>query len=281
MGMIPREATRATMRRTIPMLLLAGTMLAGAAGAARAAEDDAARAARWKGLQHAIFGNRPLAEGSAMLAIDAPPRADDAALVPVSITLPAGEPVKALYLVIDDNPSPLAAHLTFGAKADPHQVKLRVRVDQYTNMHAVMEAEDGKLYEATRFIKASGGCSAPAGPDDPVALKDIGHMKLRLVGGFATGKPAEAALMIRHPNFNGMQMDQVTRNYTPARFIQSIDVSYNGGNVFHLDSDISLSTDPVITFGFVPKDKGTMTVVVKDSQNTVWQHSFQMPPPST
>ena len=63
--------------------------------------------------------------------------------------------------------------------------------------------------------------------------------------------------MIRHPNFNGMQMDQITRDFTPPRFIRTIDASYDGAPIFHLDSDISLSTDPVITFGFVPEKKGT------------------------
>ena len=37
--------------------------------------------------------------------------------------------------------------------------------------------------------------------------------------------------------------------------------------VFHLDSDISLSTDPVIGFDFVPQDKGLMKVDVRDSEN--------------
>jgi sulfur-oxidizing protein SoxY len=84
--------------------------------------------------------------------------------------------------------------------------------------------------------------------------------------------------MIRHPNFNGMQMDQLTRNYTPARFIRTVDVTYNGEQVFHLDGDISLSTDPAIGFGFVPKEKGRMKVIARDSDNAVFEHSFDVPP---
>jgi sulfur-oxidizing protein SoxY len=266
------------MRRTILMLALAGVTLAGTSDFARADGDETARAARWQDLQHAIFGNKLLEDGSGFIKIDAPERALDAALVPVGLTLSADKPVTGLYLVIDDNPSPLAAHFTFGLKADPHKLKLRVRVDQYTNMHAVVETADGALYAATRFIKAAGGCSAPAGADDIAALTDLGEMRLHLVGGFALGEPVEAALMVRHPNFNGMQMNRVTRNYTPARFIDSIDAAYNGDQVFHLDSDISLSADPVITFGFVPPEKGALTVTVKDSQNATWTHRFPLPP---
>jgi sulfur-oxidizing protein SoxY len=76
-----------------------------------------------------------------------------------------------------------------------------------------------------------------------------------------------------------MQMNQVTRVYTPARFIKSTDVTYNGSSVFHLDSDISLATDPVITFGFVPREKGQLKVIVKDSKDQMFDQSFDVPAP--
>jgi sulfur-oxidizing protein SoxY len=247
-------------------------------GAAPGDEGGAAtRASRWQALQKALFPGRSLQDGAGIVKLDAPPRALDAALVPISIDLSAVKPIKGVYVVIDDNPSPLAAHFTFGPKADPHTLKLRVRVDQYTNMHAVAETQDGHLFVATRFVKASGGCSAPAGPDDAAALADIGRMKLHLIGEFAAGKPEQAVLMVRHPNFNGMQMNQITRYYTPARFIRTIDATYEGGSIFHLDSDISMSTDPVITFGFVPQGKGQLQVVVRDSKEATFDHSFDVP----
>lgn len=258
------------------LMALTGTALIAAPAIAHAEEDKAARAARWRDLSRALLGNRPVADGSALVAIDAPYRALDAALVPSGLTL-RPKKVQALWFVIDNNPAPLAAHVTFGPKADPHELKLRVRVDQYTDMHAVIQAPDGKLYAATKFIKASGGCSAPAGSDDAEALADIGHMKLRLLDGFAAGRSVEAKLMIRHPNFNGMQLNQLTRLYTPARFIKTIDVTYNGGLVFHMDADISLASDPAITFGFVPEAKGALTVTARDSTGAVFEHDFDIP----
>jgi sulfur-oxidizing protein SoxY len=239
--------------------------------------DAATRASRWQGLQKALFPGRSMQDGAGIVKLDAPPRALDAALVPVTIDLSAVKPVKGVYLVIDNNPSPLAAHFTFGPKADPRSLKMRVRVDAYTNMHAIAESQDGHLFVATRFVKASGGCSAPAGSDDTAALADIGRMKLHLIGDFTAGKPEQAVLMVRHPNFNGMQMNQVTRFYTPPRFIRSIDATYEGVSIFHLDSDISMSTDPVITFGFVPQAKGQLKVVVRDSKDATFDHSFEVP----
>lgn len=248
-----------------------------AAMKAHAAQDEAERVARWRDLQHVIFGARSVQDGAGVIEINAPEHALDAALVPVTLNMKSAKPIKGVYLVIDNNPAPLASHFTFGPRADPRTLKLRVRVNMYTYMHAVAETTDGKLYVAQQFIKTSGGCSAPVGANDKAALQDLGLMKLHVLGSFAAGKPMQAQLMIRHPNFNGMQMDQITRMFTPPRFIRTIDATYDGAAVFHLDSDISLSTDPVITFGFVPDKKGTMKLVVRDSDNALFNHSFDVP----
>jgi len=240
-------------------------------------EADQDRAARWKQLQESLFPHRQVLDSGGIITVDAPPRALDAALVPVELHMTGKTAVKGVYLVIDDNPAPMAAHFVFGPTADPRDLKLRVRVNAYTNIHAIAETQDGQLHAATQFVKAAGGCSAPAGPDDTAALADMGRMKLRLMGDFNAGKAMQAQLMIRHPNFNGMQMNQVTRYFTPARFIRTIDATYDGAQVFHLDADISLSTDPVITFGFVPRAKGQMKVVAQDSNNATFAHSFDVP----
>jgi sulfur-oxidizing protein SoxY len=267
-----------TVRKTLLFAAVLSSTIWLTGSPAYADEDDAAaRADRWKALQQALFQGRPLKDGAGIVKLDAPPRALDAALVPIGIDLTDVKPIKSVYLVIDGNPSPLAAHVTFGPKADPHTLKMRVRVDQYTDMHAIAESQDGQLFVATKFVKASGGCSAPAGQDDSAALLDIGRMKLHLVGEFAAGKPQQAVLMVRHPNFNGMQMNQITRYYTPPHFIRTIDATYEGTSIFHVDSDISMSTDPVITFGFVPKAKGQMKVVVRDSKDATFDHTFDIP----
>jgi sulfur-oxidizing protein SoxY len=97
------------------------------------------------------------------------------------------------------------------------------------------------------------------------------------VTGYAPGKPLQAELLIRHPNFNGMQMNQVTRNYTPAWFARTTDVTYDGQSVLHIESDISLSTDPAIGFTFVPNGPGHLSVTVRDSKDIIYSHSFDVP----
>ena len=239
--------------------------------------DDPSRIERWSALREALFGKRQVMDGTAVIKLDAPPRALDAALVPLTLNVVGGKLVKGVYLVIDNNPSPLAGHITFGPKADSSTLKLRVRVNEYTLIHAIAEGQDGALYGVAKFVKAAGGCSAPAGADESEALRNLGLMKMRLLGPFAPGKTLQAQLMVRHPNFNGMQMNQITRMYTPARFIKSTEVSYEGASVFHLDSDISMSTDPVVTFGFVPHGKGKLAVRVVDSEDKSFDQTFEVP----
>ena len=201
----------------------------------------------------------------------------DASLVPITLTMPEKDKIAGLHLVIDDNPSPYAAKFTFGPAADPSEIKLRVRVNNYTNIHAVAETKDGKLMEAMKFVKASGGCSAPMGMSDEEAMKGMGDMRMKFSGEATSGKPIEATLMIRHPNFSGMQMNQVTRDYTPARYITKIEVSRGSAGIFTLDGDISISSNPVIGFSFVPQGGEAIRVVAIDNQNGRWEHSFTAP----
>lgn len=245
--------------------------------AASADDEAAARSERWAELQRAIFPGRTIGDGAGVIQLEAPPRALDAALVPFTITLPGDKQIKSVFLVIDNNPGPLAGRFTFGAAADPRTLKVRMRVNTYTDVHAVAEDSAGNLYAVQKFVKASGGCSAPAGPNAEESTSNLGQMKLKLVSEFAPGEPVQAQLMIRHPNFNGMQMDQLTRLYAPAHFIRTINIKYDDQPVLRIESDIALSTDPVISFGFKPLRQGQLKVEVTDSKEQSFVHEFSVP----
>lgn len=238
-----------------------------------AATDEQERALRWSEIRRDVFGARPVQPTDSLIQLEAPDRALDAAFVPITLTMPQADKVSAVYLFIDDNPSPYAAHVTFGPAADPTRIGLRVRVDSYSNIHAVVETKDGALYETSRFVKAAGGCSAPVGVSAAEASKGMGEMRVRFAA-VTPGQPAEATLMIRHPNFSGMQMDQFTRGYTPARYVKEVEVSSGGQRIFRLDGDISISSDPVIQFRYAPQANQAIQVSALDSQNGSWRQSF-------
>src|SRR5436305_13189692 len=79
----------------------------------------------WPGLVQDIFNNRDMNDGSGVIAIDMPYRAEDAAIVPVTLRnlLPPGDlrRVVAITLVIDQNPSPMAARFDLGAASSVSQ----------------------------------------------------------------------------------------------------------------------------------------------------------------
>ena len=278
-----RAAHMRTVRVALGLTLCATVVTLGTAGPAWAEEDPQARAERWVDLKHAVFGDRVVTDGTGVVTLDAPVRALDAALVPVSISLAAGGGsgpgrVKAIWLLVDGNPSPLAGTFKFGPAADPRSLKTRVRVDQYTLVHAVAETEDGRLFASERYVKAAGGCSAPSTKDPQLALSRLGQMRLRLDGEapLHDGEAATAQLLISHPNNNGMQVDQLSHNFVPPRYIQDVTVSYGDAMVLSVDADISLSEDPVITFGFVPQGSGPMRVDVLDSTRAKFHQEFPL-----
>src|ERR1700719_4598585 len=137
----------------------------------------------WPGLVQDIFKNRPIHDGNDVIAIEMPYRAEDAAIVPVTLRSRLAPDdirhLQAITLVIDQNPAPMAAKFELGADARVSEISTRVRVNSYTNVHAVAELSDGTLYVVKTYVKASGGCSAPAGKNLEEAKAHIGQMKYR------------------------------------------------------------------------------------------------------
>lgn len=220
----------------------------------------------WKKLRSSLFENRPMS-GDA-LELVAPTRAEDGAVVPIAIRTRFSQSgkryVRRLYLIVDNNPSPVAATIELTPESGRADIETRIRVEQYSYVRAVAELSDGTLAAQARFVKASGGCSAPAAGD--AAAGRIGRMRLAVGADGAYGEPVAAQLMVNHPNHSGLAMDQLTRLYTPAYFVRSVKVSYAGKPVFAADVDFSISQNPYFRFYFVPSAPGDLKAEVIDTQ---------------
>ncbi len=237
----------------------------------------------WQKVRTSLFAARPITNvGDDALLLETPNRAEDAAIVPISIKLRAPQTatryVSKLYLLIDNNPSPIAAVFSFTPNSGRADVETRVRVDEYTHVRAVAEMNDGKLLMATRFVKASGGCSAPPGKDQQAAMASLGKMKFRVEGDVAARKPVLAQLMISHPNNSGLAMDQTTRQFAPAHYVRSVNVSYAGQAVMSADVDISISENPSFRFYFVPSGEGELKAEVVDSTDKRFSSALKVRP---
>ncbi len=238
----------------------------------------------WDAIREALFAGRELQDGSAVIALEAPKRAEDAAVVPVAIkALMAQTPerwIQTVHLIVDENPAPVAGVFHLHPQSGSATIGTRIRVNQYTNLHAVAETSDGQLYVVERFIKAAGGCSAPGMKDKAVAMARLGKMQLKPMSQFAPGQVNEAQLLISHPNYTGMQIDQVSRLWIPPDYVRTVKVSYGTTPVLEVEGDIALSEDPAISFSFVPEGPGAMTVQVEDTSGRKFEQSWPVGPTS-
>ena len=260
---------------------------AGLLGAALGASPEPLAAAEpydpWPGLVQDIFNNRPMNDGSGVIAIEMPYRAEDAAIVPVTLrTKLSSDDVRrvlAITLVIDQNPAPMAAKFELGLDARISEISTRVRVNSYTNVHAVAELSDGKLYMIKTFVKASGGCSAPAAKNAEEANNRLGQMKYRefaKADQSPTEGTREAQIMIGHPNNSGLQMDQLTQLYIPAFFVNELHVWQDNSPVLSVESGISISEDPNIRFTYISNGAKLFRAEARDTAGHVFQKDWKI-----
>lgn len=237
----------------------------------------------WPGLVQDIFNNRPMNDGSDVIGIEMPVRAEDAAIVPVTLRTRLspddGRQVRSITLVIDRNPAPMAAKFQLGHDAKVSEISTRVRVNNYTDVRAVAELSDGKLYVAKTYVKASGGCSAPAAKNADEAKARIGQMRYRQFAKAGEGPASgvrEAQVMIGHPNNSGLQMDQLTQLYVPAFFINELRLWQDDSLVLTMEGGISISEDPNIRFTYMSNGAKHFRAEAKDTEGHVFQREWQV-----
>jgi sulfur-oxidizing protein SoxY len=268
-----------TSLRTVVVIGFIAAIAFGAAQSSVATEADDP----WPDLARDAFDGHPIADGTGLIAIEMPARAEDAAIVPVTLrsTLPSGDPrvVKAFTLVIDQNPAPVAA--TFKVAPGVKMISTRVRVNSYTNVHAVAELSDGRLYVVETYVKASGGCSAPMAKDADEAKASLGQMRFRQFASSAEAAasvPREAQIMVRHPNNSGLQRDQLSLLYIPLFTVRQMRVWQGDQLVVDMDGGISISEDPNIRFSYMPNGAAEFRAEAVDTDGHVFKGAWPVEP---
>lgn len=233
----------------------------------------------WPGLQKELFAGRDIAIDDGAIQLYAPAQAEDAAVVPVSIRLPANieSVARKITLVIDRNPAPVAAEITLGpgyaanGALGERNIETRIRVDSFSKVRVVLETADGKLHMVAKFVAGAGGCSAPAAKDADEALANLGKMQVRSLADANRGAEwREATVMIRHPSFTGMQMDPISRGYTPAWFVEDIAVKRGDTPVMNIKGGISISENPNYRFNFRSDGSDVIEVSARDTKGNLF-----------
>ena len=231
----------------------------------------------WNSIKGDIFKDRPILDGSGLVMLDAPRRAEDSALVPIGMRVNFADDDKrtlqSLTLVIDENPAPVAGTFAIGPHSGVTSISTRVRVNNYSYVRLVAELSDGKLYGVKAFVKASGGCSAPAASNADATKSLLGQMKFRTFRVDSGGQP-EAQFMMRHPQNSGLQMDQVTRLYIPPFFIENLKIWQGDDLVMTMVGGIAISEDPNIRFNYKPNGAANFRAEALDTSQQLFKDEW-------
>jgi sulfur-oxidizing protein SoxY len=229
----------------------------------------------WPIVRKEVFGDRPISEASAPFALYAPAQAADASVVPLDIRFPAplAAKVKALTLVIDRNPMPIAATFTFEdayrqLDVGERALSTRVRIDNFSKVRAILETTDGQLFMVSKFIAGAGGCSAAASKDPDEALASMGKVQVKAHASAVHDTTwRDGVVMVRHPNFTGMQVDPKTRAFTPARYVDKLEVRLGDKLLFSMTGGISISENPNLRFTYgIAAVADRLSVSAKDTE---------------
>lgn len=245
----------------------------------------------WLRARQAMFGDRDVrASARDVLRVYVAKRAADASVVPVLVRTYLSQTseryIRTMWIMIDNNPSPVGMRFDFTPDSGRADIETRVRIEGYTPVRAVAEMNDGSLLMDTATINASGGCSAPLRelPD----MTSLGRMRIKLDDALEAGKPAQVQLTIQHPNISGLAETVIRTGQEPGsagesrdrpiepQFVRQVRVTYAGRPVMSADVDFTISENPSFRFYFVPREKGELRAEVVDTANRRFEHEIEV-----
>lgn len=226
---------------------------------------------------HPDFVGKIIKTNSDIISLDVPKRAEDPAFVPLKINIGQSQKdlfIKKIWVFVDNNPLPLVGLFEFGEVSEYADLAFKIRVNEHSFVRAIALTKDNELYQSSRFVKASGGCSAPVGSDLIEAKKRLGEMR------FNTSKDATKLdstlinLKIRHINLTGMQMDQVSRMRPLPHYVKKIEVSLDDKTVFLANTTFSISENPNFRFYMPNSENKQFKVKVLDTESSEFTDHF-------
>src|SRR4051812_9268817 len=143
------ETRSAPNRREVASMskITAGVLLFSAAAMANAA-DDVQTSGAWQALRANFYAGKQIGEvDEKLMSLAAPASTPDPGATPVVLHFGpnAAGKVTQVRLIIDHNPSPLAATLQLEPGVPIDEIEMRVRIDRATSVRAVAELADGSL----------------------------------------------------------------------------------------------------------------------------------------
>jgi len=223
----------------------------------------------WSVMKEAFFEKRQMQEVD-FIKIDAPRRAESGAQVPVTYSIDTakanGIVIKNLYAFVDANPIPLTATYHLTEKLGDFNLSTRIRFQTDAFVRLVGETADGKLYLASREIRAAGGCGGTVDGDEAQIRASAGKIKFKIDDAVKLGNSTAITFNIKHPMRTGLQRDLVSQGFVPAFYIKEATFAYNGKPLMTIDLGVGTAEDPYFKFNFIPDEPGKLEVNAMDNE---------------
>src|SRR5262245_65980398 len=112
--------------------------------AARANDLPNPETAIWGKVRRSLLADRTVSnDARGVIELVAPVRAEDAAVVPIAIRTKLDQRperyIRRIYLIVDNNPSPIAATFELTPESGRAELETRIRIEEYTYVRAVAE----------------------------------------------------------------------------------------------------------------------------------------------
>ncbi len=247
----------------------------------------AAASDSWPGIRDELYGSRIIHDGSKEVTLTAPDRPENQMEVPVAVdaAFRDGRTVKSVTILVDENPTPVAAAFHFNQPRSHVGLAAKFRFDAVTGVRAIVEASDGELYMSEQHVRFTGGqsaCSAPPNGSDEEINARMGNTQLASVGprAISSNSAQRVKVDISHPNHTGMVKDQISLLYIPLRLLDKVAIQQSGKTVVEVEGSMSLSQDPSFEFDYLTDGSDELTITASDTSGGSWTHTLPLGPSS-
>ncbi len=262
-------------------ILLLSAMMLSFVGITQAEEFNRADPALWSVMKEAFFEKRPMKEVD-FIKVEAAKRAESGAQVPVTYSIDraaekaAGVKIVKLYSFVDANPIPLTATFHLSDALGDFKLATRIRFETDAYVRLVGETADGKLFLASRVIRAAGGCGGVVANDEAAVRASAGKIRMKVTKPKKFGTPTTAKVNIKHVMRTGLQRDLVSQGFLPAFYIKKATFTYNGKKIMDVDVNVGTAEDPYFKFDFIPEKPGKFELVATDNEGKTFKKAVDV-----
>ena len=155
-------------------------------------------------------------------------------------------------------------------------ISTRIRFETDAFVRLVGETADGKLYLASREIRAAGGCGGTVDGDEAAMRASAGKIKFKVEDPVKIGAATATTFNIKHPMRTGLQREMLSQGFIPAFYIKKSEFNYNGKPILTIDVGVGTAEDPYFKFNFVPDAPGKLEVVATDNEGKSFTQAVEV-----